>query len=60
MADNIKNIGIIHNREFADGVLKLELYNEKDAEQTLQKLHDKFIKQVDELLAIKNKEIMTV
>ena len=34
--------------------------NEKDAEQTLQKLHDKFIKQVDELLAIKNKEIMTV
>ena len=34
--------------------------NEKDAEQNLQKLHDKFIKQVDELLAIKNKEIMTV
>lgn len=34
--------------------------NEKDAEQTLQKLHDKFVKQVDELLAIKNKEIMTV
>lgn len=31
---SIKNIGIIHNREFADGVLKLELYNEKDAEQS--------------------------
>lgn len=28
---SIKNIGIIHNREFADGVLKIELYNEKDA-----------------------------
>lgn len=34
--------------------------NEKDAEQTLQKTHDKYIKQVDELLAKKNKEIMTV
>ncbi len=29
---SIKNIGIIHNREFADGVLHIELYNEKDAE----------------------------
>lgn len=28
---SIKNIGIIHNREFADGVLRIELYNEKDA-----------------------------
>lgn len=28
---SIKNIGIIHNREFTDGVLKLELYNEEDA-----------------------------
>ncbi len=28
---SIKNIGIIHNREYADGILKLELYNEKDA-----------------------------
>ena len=27
----MKNIGIIHNREYADGILKLELYNEKDA-----------------------------
>lgn len=31
---SIKNIGIIHNREFADGVLKIELYNEEDAEQS--------------------------
>ncbi len=29
-AINIKNIGIIHNREFEDGVLRIELY-EKDA-----------------------------
>ena len=28
---SIKNIGIIHNREFADGVLKIELYSEEDA-----------------------------
>ena len=29
---NIKNIGIIHNREFADGVLKIELYSGEDAD----------------------------
>ena len=34
--------------------------NEKDAELDLQKLHDKFIKQIDDLLEDKNKEIMTV
>lgn len=34
--------------------------NEKDAEIELQKLHDKYIKRLDELLAAKNKEIMTV
>ena len=34
--------------------------NEKDAELELQKIHDKYIKKVDELLAAKNKEIMTV
>lgn len=34
--------------------------NEKDAELELQKLHDKFIKKLDELLDAKNKEIMTV
>lgn len=33
---------------------------EKDAEDKLQKIHDKMIKQVDELLAAKDKEIMTV
>jgi len=34
--------------------------NEKDAEADLQKMHDKFIKKLDEVLAEKNKEIMTV
>ncbi|MBQ4224340.1 MAG: ribosome recycling factor, partial [Prevotella sp.] len=34
--------------------------NEKDAELELQKLHDKFIKKIEEILAAKNKEIMTV
>ena len=33
---------------------------EKDAEGDLQKMHDKYIKKVDELLANKEKEIMTV
>lgn len=33
---------------------------EKDAEAELQKVHDKYIKKVDDLLAEKNKEIMTV
>ncbi|MDR0972370.1 MAG: ribosome recycling factor [Prevotellaceae bacterium] len=32
----------------------------KDAEEKLQKIHDKYIKKVDELLAVKDKEIMTV
>ena len=34
--------------------------NEKDAEAELQKIHDKYIKRVDDLLAMKTKEIMTV
>lgn len=34
--------------------------NEKDAEMDLQKLHDKYIKKTEELLAAKQKEIMTV
>lgn len=35
---SIKNIGIIHNREFFDGVLRLELYNEEDAGKSRQLL----------------------
>ena len=34
--------------------------NEKDAELELQKIHDKFIKKLDDLMEAKNKEIMTV
>ena len=34
--------------------------NEKDAEDNLQKRHDQFIKKIDDLLDVKNKEIMTV
>lgn len=33
---------------------------EKDAEGQVQKIHDKFIKRIDELYAAKEKEIMTV
>ena len=33
---------------------------QKNAEEKLQKLHDKYIKQIDEMLAEKDKEIMTV
>ena len=34
--------------------------NEKDAELELQKIHDKWIKKLDQLIEAKNKEIMTV
>ncbi len=33
---------------------------EKDAEAKLQKVHDKYVKKVEEILALKDKEIMTV
>ncbi|MDR1499557.1 MAG: ribosome recycling factor [Tannerellaceae bacterium] len=33
---------------------------EKDAEAEIQKIHDRFVKRVDELFAAKEKEIMTV
>ncbi|MEE0085387.1 MAG: ribosome recycling factor, partial [Paludibacteraceae bacterium] len=33
---------------------------EKDAEAEVQKIHDKYIKNVDEMFAAKEKEIMTV
>jgi ribosome recycling factor len=33
---------------------------EKDAEDKVQKIHDRYIKQIDELFAAKEKEIMTV
>lgn len=34
--------------------------NEKDAESEVQKLHDKYIREIDEVFAKKEKEIMTV
>ncbi|MCQ2198595.1 MAG: ribosome recycling factor [Paludibacteraceae bacterium] len=52
-------------RDAIDG-LKKEIKNglaedaEKDAENDIQKLHDKFIKMIDEAYAAKEKEIMTV
>lgn len=33
---------------------------QKNAEEKLQKIHDKYIKQIDDILAAKEKEIMTV
>lgn len=33
---------------------------EKDAEATVQKLHDKYLKKIDDLFAAKEKEILTV
>ncbi len=33
---------------------------EKDAETSVQKLHDKYLKQIDEIFAAKEKEILTV
>lgn len=39
---NIKNIGIVHNREFEEGVLRIEFYDEASsakATQLLQKYH---------------------
>lgn len=39
---SIKNIGIIHNREFEDGVLRLEMYNQESLDKSrelLKKYH---------------------
>ncbi len=33
---------------------------EKDAETSVQKVHDKYMKRIDEVLAAKEKEILTV
>ena len=32
---SIKNIGIIHNREFEEGVLKIEMYDKASYERTI-------------------------
>ena len=35
---SIKNIGILHNREFEDGVLKIEFYDEDALKQAAEQL----------------------
>lgn len=43
LADNsisIKNIGIIHNREFEEGVLKIDFYSQEDADKAKELLAD--------------------
>ncbi len=35
---SIKNIGIIHNREFEDGVLKIEMYDQSSYDRTIELL----------------------
>ncbi len=52
-------------REAIDGLKKaikqgLSEDVEKDAETSVQKLHDKYLKKIDELFAAKEKEILTV
>lgn len=37
-AISIKNIGIIHNREFQEGVLRIELYNQESTSKTVDLL----------------------
>lgn len=65
-AENAK-ISIRNARRDAIDALKKSIKSEgvpedveKDAENDVQKIHDKYIKKVDELYALKEKEIMTV
>jgi len=64
-AENAK-ISIRNARRDAIELLKKSIKDgvpedvEKDAENEVQKIHDKYIKKVDELFAAKEKEIMTI
>ena len=64
-AENAK-VSIRNARRDAIDLLKKQIKEglpedaEKDAENDVQKLHDKYVKQVDEIYAKKEKEIMTV
>ncbi len=64
-AENAK-VSVRNARRDANDTLKKQIKEgmpedvEKDAEGEMQKLHDKYIKQIDELYAAKEKEIMTV
>ena len=59
-------ISVRNARRDAIEGLKKEIKNglaedaEKDAENEVQKIHDRYIKKIDDLLAAKEKEIMTV
>ena len=55
---NIRREVIEHLKKAVKDGLSEDL--EKDAEASMQKVHDKYIKKVDEMLALKEKEIMTV
>ena len=55
---NIRRDGIERLKKMIKEGLSEDL--EKDAEAELQKIHDKFIKKVDTLIAEKNEEIMTI
>ncbi|MBQ0062552.1 MAG: ribosome recycling factor [Prevotella sp.] len=55
---NIRRDGIERLKKMIKEGLSEDL--EKDAEAELQKIHDKFIKKVDTLIAAKNEEIMTI
>jgi len=64
-AENAK-ISIRNTRREVNEALKKSIKDgvpedvEKDAEEKIHKIHEKFIKRVDELFAAKEKEIMTV
>ena len=64
-AENAK-VSIRNARRDAIDLLKKQVKEglpedaEKDAENEAQKLHDKFVKKIDEIYAAKEKEIMTV
>ena len=38
---SIKNIGIVHNREFEEGVLEIILYDEESCRKAAQVLRDR-------------------
>ena len=64
-AENAK-VSVRNARRDAIDMLKKQIKEglpedaEKDAENDAQKLHDKFVKKIDEIYAAKEKEIMTV
>ena len=55
--DKVRDVRRTVKKAVKDG---LSEDNQKDGEADLQKMHDKYIKQIESLLAAKEKEIMTV